>query len=198
MSDQNGAHSIHEPRTVLRRDLVVKHPEGMHLRIASCIAQVAQRRQVAVTISNGQSQCDGCSVLGLLTMVATQGTTLSITVDGENAPDVMQAVESLLTRGQLPENGPSTQIAPSATDAERMVKTNGCRRGDGSVESLLHADFRSSSYGGLRGVQVRQHDGMVSIEGRVPTIYHRQLAITLVRRRLTDARIDDRLQVAST
>jgi phosphotransferase system HPr (HPr) family protein len=84
-----------EPSTdgPLRRTVVVKNPQGLHVRPAAAFAGLAARFESRVTVSKGDGErVDGKFWPDLLLLAAEQGTKLELEVDG---PDAMKAIEPL-------------------------------------------------------------------------------------------------------
>jgi hypothetical protein len=59
-------------------------------------------------------------------------------------------------------------------------------RTEKSIEFQLKAEFEQSSYPSLHCVTCRLNDGVLTLRGRVPSYYEKQLAQVLVHRRLND------------
>ena len=78
----------------------------------------------------------------------------------------------------------------------------------GAKESHLSADrsiveaaterLRTSPYLSLRGVTCQCNQGVLTLAGRVPSFYHRQIAHAAVRNLAGILQIDDQLQVQSS
>jgi phosphocarrier protein HPr len=82
----------------VRRTVVLANRHGLHLRTCLAIVQTARQHQAKVTLhKDGQAE-DATSVLGLLSLAATPGTTLMLAATGPEAQEAMAAVASLLTR----------------------------------------------------------------------------------------------------
>jgi len=73
------------------QNVTVLCQEGLHLRIASRIAKIAQQSGGSVHIhcNKGCPRANACSVLELLTLGATAGTPLEIVADGPNEEGVL-------------------------------------------------------------------------------------------------------------
>jgi phosphotransferase system HPr (HPr) family protein len=74
------------------RDVVIPNPLGLHARAAARFVQTASRFTAAIRVTCGDQTVDGKSILGILLLAASRGSTLRI--DGEG-PDADAAVESL-------------------------------------------------------------------------------------------------------
>jgi phosphotransferase system HPr (HPr) family protein len=77
------------------KDIVVSNENGFHARPAMSFVDVANRFQSRITLSKlGDDPCDadGKSIMSLLTLAATQGTSLRIKADGEDAQGALEAL----------------------------------------------------------------------------------------------------------
>ena len=63
----------------------VKNPLGIHARPAAILAQACTNFKAAVTIECNGESASGNNVLQILALHAAKGSTLKITIDGEDA-----------------------------------------------------------------------------------------------------------------
>ena len=71
---------------------------GLHFRAAAMVVRTLGDFSSDVKISNGQTVADGRSVLDLMTLAASRGTTLAITAEGKDAQDAVAALGALIAR----------------------------------------------------------------------------------------------------
>ena len=66
--------------------------------------ETASKFRSAVTVSNGKQSADGKSVLSLMLLGAAPGTQITITADGEDEAEALDALASLIQRsfGEAP------------------------------------------------------------------------------------------------
>jgi phosphocarrier protein HPr len=83
-------------RPKLCRTVVVTNPQGMHARPADLFVKTANRFDAEITVAKGNERVDGKSILGLLTLAATEGTELSIEADGLQAEAALEALAQLV------------------------------------------------------------------------------------------------------
>lgn len=76
---------------------VIGSTSGLHARPASLFAQAAAKTGLAVTISKGGKSVNAASVLGVLTLGASQGDEIELTVEGDNEQAVLEGLAALLT-----------------------------------------------------------------------------------------------------
>lgn len=80
---------------VITKTFEIKNKLGLHARAAAKIVSVTSRFSALVTLERDGIQADGQSILGILTMACQKGTCLSVTAEGIDASDAMEALESL-------------------------------------------------------------------------------------------------------
>ncbi|MCG6925472.1 MAG: HPr family phosphocarrier protein [Acidobacteria bacterium] len=76
-----------------RRTVKIQNRLGLHARAAARFVHTAARYQARVTAGRDGRVMDGKSILGILLLGASRGTTIEITADGE---DEVEAVEALV------------------------------------------------------------------------------------------------------
>lgn len=82
------------------RDIVVENPNGLHMRVASKIAQLSQEHGTRIHLtSDDNRQANGASVLDMLTLGIQRGTTVRITVDGPSESLVADQLTAILAVG---------------------------------------------------------------------------------------------------
>ncbi len=77
---------------VVRKEVRVANPLGLHIRPAYLIARLASRYESSIEIIKDGQSVNGKSVLEILMLAATQDTLLTIVARGR---DAVQAVEAL-------------------------------------------------------------------------------------------------------
>jgi phosphocarrier protein len=83
---------------VIEREISIQNRLGLHARAAAKFVQTASRFKSAVKIRKNGEEVDGKSILGILLLAASQGTTIIVAVSGEDETDAFAAVEDLITR----------------------------------------------------------------------------------------------------
>ena len=82
----------------LTRELTLVNKYGMHVRPAGLFAKVASRFDVEVDVEKDGSVVSGKSIMALMTLEATCGTTLKVTASGPQAKEVLDELEALVGR----------------------------------------------------------------------------------------------------
>ncbi len=83
------------------RKILVKNSQGLHARPAAMFVQIASRYNSNVTIQKGDERVNGKSILGILTLGVQPGIEITLDLDGDDAQQVADELEELLTRDQI-------------------------------------------------------------------------------------------------
>lgn len=74
----------------------IKNKLGLHARAAALLVQTVNKFSSQVTFSKDGQTADGRSIMGVLTLAATQGSKLTIEANGEDAERAVKAIEKLI------------------------------------------------------------------------------------------------------
>jgi phosphocarrier protein len=78
---------------VIEREAKIQNKLGLHARAASKFVGLAQRFAATITVNNGAQTANGKSIMSMMILQATCGTTINICTDGE---DEQQALEQII------------------------------------------------------------------------------------------------------
>jgi len=78
------------------RDLMIINRKGLHARASAKFVQTVERFASDVTVTRCGETVGGRSIMGLLTLAAAQGTTITVTAQGGDAEPCLDAVADLL------------------------------------------------------------------------------------------------------
>ena len=81
---------------IVKRRLHIKNPQGLHARPASTFVKIANKFESEVTVKKGGETVNGKSIMGLMTLAASQGSVLEVEVSGPDAEKAMQELERFL------------------------------------------------------------------------------------------------------
>jgi len=81
---------------MLDRTVTIRNKLGLHARAAVKFVNLANRFVAAVKIVKDGDEIDGKSILGILTLAATQGTTIRLVVAGKDEEAAMAALIELI------------------------------------------------------------------------------------------------------
>ncbi len=83
-------------KLVCEAEVEIKNADGLHMRPAMQFVDVANRFDCDVTVSNGQTTVDGKSIMQMSMLAATVGTKLKIRAEGQDAPELIEALRHLV------------------------------------------------------------------------------------------------------
>lgn len=78
------------------RSFVITNRLGMHARAATKFVQIAQRFTCEVAVEKDGQTVNGKSIMGLLMLVAAQGTSIRICTRGADAREALEALGKLV------------------------------------------------------------------------------------------------------
>ena len=79
----------------LQRQTEVINRLGLHARASAKLVKSAGRYASSIRIGTDSETVDGKSIMGLMMLAATQGTTMTITIEGEDAESAMRDIIGL-------------------------------------------------------------------------------------------------------
>jgi phosphotransferase system HPr (HPr) family protein len=80
--------------------ITIKNRLGMHARPAMLFAEVAGKFSAAITVGHAESnQVDAKSIMQLMMLAATEGTSLTINAHGDDADDAIAELSELVAAG---------------------------------------------------------------------------------------------------
>jgi phosphocarrier protein HPr len=80
------------------KKIEIKNKLGVHARAAALVVQTVNRFSAQVSISKDGQTADGRSIMGVLTLAATQGSTIEVEAVGHDAEQAVKAIEKLIDR----------------------------------------------------------------------------------------------------
>lgn len=75
--------------------LTVKNRAGIHARPAALIAQTANKFACEITLVKDTTTVNAKSIMGVITMAAGYNTTLTLTADGVDEKEAVEAISNL-------------------------------------------------------------------------------------------------------
>ncbi len=82
--------------TMISRDITIKNSVGLHTRPATFFIQKANSFKSAIWIQKDDRRISAKSLLGVLSMGITAGTTVTIIADGPDEADAINGLEELV------------------------------------------------------------------------------------------------------
>lgn len=83
----------------LTEEMRIVNSLGLHARPAASVVNTVLKFQSEVYLSLNGHRVNAKSIMGLLTLAAAQGSTLTVTCKGPDAHDAMRAIRALIESG---------------------------------------------------------------------------------------------------
>lgn len=87
--------------------LEIKNADGLHMRPAMQFVDLASQFDCSVTVSNGQTEADGKSIMQMSMLAATCGTRLKVVAEGPDAEEAVKALRELVEARMFDEPPPN-------------------------------------------------------------------------------------------
>ena len=81
---------------MITRELTIENRLGLHARAASRFVAEAQKFAAEVTVDHGAKTINGKSIMAVMLLAASQGTVISVSANGADEVDAMNAIAALL------------------------------------------------------------------------------------------------------
>lgn len=81
---------------MMKKDFLVANKLGIHARPAAMFVKTANRFSCEVFVEKEGERVNGKSIMGLMMLAAGPGSRLTVHVQGQDAPQALAAIESLI------------------------------------------------------------------------------------------------------
>ena len=88
-------------QTWYETDVEIKNTDGLHMRPAMKFVDVASQFECDITVSNGQTEVDGKSIMQMSMLAATRGTRLKVRASGLDGQEAIEALRELVENKML-------------------------------------------------------------------------------------------------
>ncbi|MDH5187875.1 MAG: HPr family phosphocarrier protein [Rhodospirillaceae bacterium] len=78
------------------RVLAIRNERGLHARAAAKFVKTAGEFDANTNVSKDGQTVSGSSIMGLMMLAASIGSTIEVSASGNDAPDVLDALEKLV------------------------------------------------------------------------------------------------------
>jgi phosphocarrier protein HPr len=82
----------------ITRVMHIINQKGLHARASAKFVQTVEKFDAEVRVSRGGEIVGGTSIMGLMMLAASPGTSITVEADGKDAAAVISALEDLLAR----------------------------------------------------------------------------------------------------
>lgn len=94
-----------------RRTVQVRNSRGLHMRPWEQFATLASQFKAKIEVTNGSTRADGTSIINLMTLAASEGTSLVLEAVGPDAEEAVRVlaefVENISEEDETSDSGPS-------------------------------------------------------------------------------------------
>ncbi|MFA5159704.1 MAG: HPr family phosphocarrier protein [Candidatus Omnitrophota bacterium] len=80
----------------IERTFVIGNKLGLHARPAAVFVQMANRFEASVEVQKEDLKVDGKSIMGIMTLAAEKGSSITVRVAGKDATAAMEALAQLI------------------------------------------------------------------------------------------------------
>jgi phosphocarrier protein len=84
------------PPGAVARTLTIVNRKGLHARATAKFVQCAERFDAAITVTRCGETVGATSIMGILTLGAAQGCTITVVAQGEQAGEAVDALTALV------------------------------------------------------------------------------------------------------
>ena len=84
---------------IVKREISIVNEYGLHARPAMQLVELSNGFQSSIEVSNGDLSVDAKSIMSVMRLAATKGTTLTVVCDGDDAEAAAAAVAALIEGG---------------------------------------------------------------------------------------------------
>jgi phosphocarrier protein HPr len=95
-------HSSEDPpaaETPLVREVAIVNKKGLHARASAKFVQMAEQFDASISVARGGETVGGTSIMGLMMLSASPGSTITITATGRQAAAAIEALCGLIASG---------------------------------------------------------------------------------------------------
>jgi phosphocarrier protein HPr len=82
-----------------RADVTIRNKKGLHARASAKFVKCAEGFSAQISVSRDGQSVGGTSIMGLLTLAAGQGSTITIVTEGTEAREALIALVALVKDG---------------------------------------------------------------------------------------------------
>jgi phosphocarrier protein HPr len=84
---------------MLAEDFAIVNKLGLHARASALLVKTASRFNAEIRIGREGVEVNGKSIMGIMMLAASKGTTVSLSAEGADESEALQAIGDLITNG---------------------------------------------------------------------------------------------------
>ena len=74
----------------------ITNDKGLHARASARFVEVVEKFEAEVTVEKDGLEASGSSIMGLLMLAASKGTTIKVTSSGKDSEELISALDNLI------------------------------------------------------------------------------------------------------
>ncbi|MBB3138203.1 phosphocarrier protein [Rhizobium pisi] len=82
--------------TSLSRELLIVNKRGLHARASAKFVQMVETFDAAITVSKDGMTVGGTSIMGLMMLAASPGSSVVVSASGSQAAEALEALDQLI------------------------------------------------------------------------------------------------------
>jgi phosphocarrier protein HPr len=82
--------------TPLSRELLIINKRGLHARASAKFVQMVETFDAAITVSKDGMTVGGTSIMGLMMLAASPGSSVMVSASGNQAAEALEALDQLI------------------------------------------------------------------------------------------------------
>jgi phosphocarrier protein HPr len=84
---------------MLKQDFIIINKLGLHARASALFVKTASRFAAEIRLAKEGVEVNGKSIMGIMMLAASKGTTVSLSAEGADEAEALQAIGELITNG---------------------------------------------------------------------------------------------------
>ena len=84
---------------MLKKNFLIINKLGLHARASALFVKTASRFAAEVKLNKEGIEVNGKSIMGIMMLAASKGTTVSLSVEGADEEEALQTIGELITNG---------------------------------------------------------------------------------------------------
>lgn len=84
---------------MLQKEFLIINKLGLHARASALFVKTASRFTSEVKLAKETVEVNGKSIMGIMMLAASKGTTVTLSVDGADELEALQTIGDLITNG---------------------------------------------------------------------------------------------------
>lgn len=84
---------------MLKKDFLIINKLGLHARASALFVKTASRFDAEVKLAKEGIEVNGKSIMGIMMLAASKGTIVSLSIEGTDEAEALQAIGELITNG---------------------------------------------------------------------------------------------------